>query len=1116
MAEKRINRDDVAGKDVLDNIGDSAERNTPKVAALKAELLALGEIAKKTKAGIQQANTKEAKSVEELNKLTRIANETAKNKLAVDEELRKEKLRLQEETKKENKLLRDQIALENKQIGTLEKLQIENRQLRAERQKLNLETAKGRARLIQINKTLDNNNAKIRSNSDILKKQRLNVGNYTSAIGKLRGALSQLGLAFGVFSLIRNSFSVIRDFQQAQADLASVLGVSTDKMQALTKQAKELGATTKFTASEVSELQKEYAKLGFTQKEIENVTEATLQLAAATGTELGRSAEVVGSTLRAFGLDSSETQRVVDVMAKSFSSSSLDMEKFATAMAAVAPVAKTAGLNIEETTSLLGTLTDRGIDASTAGTGLRNIFLELSKRGLTFEDAMQKINESTDKNSTAMDLFGKRGATIGVILSETSEQVSTLESKLNEAGGAAEEMAKTQLKTLDGSIALLNSAWEGFILRMDESGGIGEKLRQTIGFLANNLDEIVSVLGTVIKSFVLFKASLLGVKLADRIKEFVSFRKEIRKAGESSVKASSSVKKFGQALKGIGWAAAIAGAQAYLRAIIDAINGNVQYERSLRQVNKQLERGSERAEQRVSARQKELNQALELAKTEEERSKITEKFQQQTKQDIQLVNERKKATLARIEALKQLRDETASAGTSLLEFQKDAAEALGLGDLGTTATFKDLRVEISKAQADLRGQNAALTIYNTELQDSNHSLNVLTNSINQNTGSLDGNADAIKEVNSELTELSAIQDLGPQGTIDFDRLARDIEENQQIEDERARSSARIKVLEAELSGDLDEIQKARISEIEENLRIETQFLLEGTAKRVELERQAELEIQKIRDKGVEDQKKTQQELSALAKQGLELSEALFTKSIDARINKINEEIEASEKQFDSIKNAAQEGSDTAQQSLAAENQAIAQAEVERERLEKRKQAVLAATAFLKSFTANLESGDTSTEAFSKAALTSGAVESFISGLSGFIDGTPGDKTIGETLGSPSISGKDGYIIRADKDERIFNPEQSAGIKGYTNNDVVRAVENDRVRKMIPEFNQLDPSMSVVNEIISVKNEISSLKKIVKDKPVTSHNFEEVTERMFKYTKTIESGRKTTRDIRRFR
>jgi TP901 family phage tail tape measure protein len=180
-------------------------------------------------------------------------------------------------------------------------------------------------------------------------------------------------------------------------------------MKELTDQARELGATTRFTAGEVASLQKEFAKLGFDQTEIQNMTEATLQLAAATGTELPRAAEVTGATLRGFGLEAFETQRVVDVMAKSFSSSSLDMEKFATAMSSVAPVAKTAGLSVEKTTALLGTLTDRGLDASTAGTGLRNIFLELSKRGLSFEEAMLQINSATDKNAASLDLFGKRG-----------------------------------------------------------------------------------------------------------------------------------------------------------------------------------------------------------------------------------------------------------------------------------------------------------------------------------------------------------------------------------------------------------------------------------------------------------------------------------------------------------------------------------------------------------------------------------------------------------------------------------------------------------------------------------------------------------------------------------
>ena len=95
-------------------------------------------------------------------------------------------------------------------------------------------------------------------------------------------------------------------------------------MKALSQDAKRLGASTRFTATQVSKLQKEYAKLGFSQKQILNLTKATLELATATNTDLARAAEVVGNTLRAFSLDASETQRVVDVMAKSFNESSLE------------------------------------------------------------------------------------------------------------------------------------------------------------------------------------------------------------------------------------------------------------------------------------------------------------------------------------------------------------------------------------------------------------------------------------------------------------------------------------------------------------------------------------------------------------------------------------------------------------------------------------------------------------------------------------------------------------------------------------------------------------------------------------------------------------------------
>jgi len=367
-----------------------------------------------------------------------------------------------------------------------------------------------------------------------MKKAQMGVRQYSKSILAANGAMKKTSgfvmgirkaitglamqfLAFtAVIQVIRNVVGVFSDFEQANADLSAVLGVTGDEMKELTEDAKRLGATTAFTASEVSQLQKEYAKLGFSQQEILDATEATLSLAAATGTDLPRAAEVVGSTIRAFGMDASEAQRVTDVMAKSFSSSALDMEKFATAMRSVAPVAKNAGLNIEQTTSLLGVLTDRGVDASTSGTALRNVFLELSKQGLTYEEAMRKINTSTDKNKTALELFGKRGAVVGTILAETGADAEALKEKLDNAGGSAEEMATKQLDTLQGSLTILNSAWEGFILSLEDgSGFLSKALKFIIQDISRGLSQLSGSTDEASQKF-----SIVGANLQFMVAKF--------------------------------------------------------------------------------------------------------------------------------------------------------------------------------------------------------------------------------------------------------------------------------------------------------------------------------------------------------------------------------------------------------------------------------------------------------------------------------------------------------------------------------------------------------------------------------------------------------------------
>ena len=95
-------------------------------------------------------------------------------------------------------------------------------------------------------------------------------------------------------------------------------------------------------------------------------------------------------------------------MAKSFSSSALDINKFEIGMANVGPVTAEAGVSVEETTAMLGILVDRNVQASKAGTGLRNVFLTLSKEGKTLEGAMAEINSATDRSAKAVEIFGKK------------------------------------------------------------------------------------------------------------------------------------------------------------------------------------------------------------------------------------------------------------------------------------------------------------------------------------------------------------------------------------------------------------------------------------------------------------------------------------------------------------------------------------------------------------------------------------------------------------------------------------------------------------------------------------------------------------------------------------
>ena len=325
------------------------------------------------------------------------------------------------------------------------------------------------------------------------------------------------------------SFNVFKGFEQEMSKVQAVSGATAEEFAALSQNAKDLGASTMFSAREVASLQTEFAKLGFSAKEITKVTGATLALAQASGSDLARSAEVAGSTLRAFGLDASETGRVTDVMAKSFSTSALDMETFAESMKYVAPVAKSAGMSIEETSAMLAVLANAGIKGSQAGTSLRRIISEIGATGKPTSEALKDLATQGIGLADAKDEVGRSAQSALLILAEGVNQISPLTEEFKNSGGAAQQMADIMGDTAFGASKRLESAMEGLMISIGEIVAVA--IVPLIEFLAkaasslNNMSDgakraivivggIAAAIGPVIFILGSFQRALLAVRTA--------------------------------------------------------------------------------------------------------------------------------------------------------------------------------------------------------------------------------------------------------------------------------------------------------------------------------------------------------------------------------------------------------------------------------------------------------------------------------------------------------------------------------------------------------------------------------------------------------------------------
>lgn len=335
--------------------------------------------------------------------------------------------------------------------------------------------------------------------------------------------------ALDIFSRVRSWVSqivqVFSGFQYQMSKVQAVSNATGEQFKALKDNAKELGASTEYTATQVAELQLNYARLGFAPEEILKITSATLDLATATGSDLATAADVAGSTLRAFGYDGSQMGRVVDVMAASFNKSALQLDYFSESMKYVAPIAAKAGISIEQTTAMLGILADRGIRGSQAGTALKRILSEISTEGKSVSEALADLNEKGLTLADAEAEVGKYAMTALTVLADNAPAVESLTAALNDSAGAAEHAAAVMRDNIQGDLDTFKSRLEGLIIRIGD--GLNPVIRRAIQLFTALLAPLSILAAAFTAWFVSLKVGRAAVEAYNAAKRrFATITKE--------------------------------------------------------------------------------------------------------------------------------------------------------------------------------------------------------------------------------------------------------------------------------------------------------------------------------------------------------------------------------------------------------------------------------------------------------------------------------------------------------------------------------------------------------------------------------------------------------------
>ena len=318
------------------------------------------------------------------------------------------------------------------------------------------------------------------------------IGSAISKIGSLASkglkvaTVAITGTAAALGGVAAAAIKVGSDFESQMSRVKAISGATGEEFEQLKAQAMQLGADTSFSASQAAEGMENLAAAGFTTSEIMSAMPGLLNLAAASGEDLASSSDIAASTLRGFGLAASDAAHVADVLAVNANRTNSSVADTGEAMKYIAPLARAAGLSLEETAAAIGIMANAGVNGSQAGTSLRGALSRLSKPtkdmseamdelGISFYDSNGKMKSLTEqvgmlrqategmtdeqKNNYLVTLYGQEALSgMLALINEGEGSLGELTNAYKNCDGAAQKAAETMQDNLSGALEQLGGS----------------------------------------------------------------------------------------------------------------------------------------------------------------------------------------------------------------------------------------------------------------------------------------------------------------------------------------------------------------------------------------------------------------------------------------------------------------------------------------------------------------------------------------------------------------------------------------------------------------------------------------------------------------------------------